>query len=114
MAPIQQFKKVSVVQRRYSKRVYTTLDAGQAAVHVIAQHSATCVRTLGSLSILTSVGQAMSSAASCTRPTQLRISSTSALLQAFHLPDRSLAEESRSVSGANCRVMASRKQLNRF
>lgn len=49
----------------------------------------------------TRVGQAMSSAASWMRPTQLRISSTSALLHAFHLADRSLADESRSVSGAS-------------
>ena len=49
------------------------------------------------MSIRTSVGQAISSADSCTTPTQLRISSTMALLLARHLAARSAADESKSV-----------------
>jgi hypothetical protein len=61
----------------------------------------TCHITLGSSNIEISVGQAISSPASNTTPTQVRISSTRADLLAFHLGDSSETPESRSVKGVN-------------
>lgn len=50
-----------------------------------------------------SVGQAMSSLESCTRPTHERISSTSAALLALHFGASSLSALSRSVNGDSCK-----------
>lgn len=61
--------------------------------------------TLGSRNMRMSVGQAVSSAESCTMPTQDRISSTNADLLARHLGARSLSELSRSVKGDNYMVL---------
>jgi len=78
-----------------------TLDMTGSKISEMVSKMISCVGrgTLGSRNMRISVGQAVSSAESCTMPTQDRISKTSAALLARHLGARSLSELSRSVNG---------------
>lgn len=85
------------------KIINCTLEVTGSNISITVSRMISCVGngTLGSFSMRTRVGQAMSSDDSCTIPTQERISSTSADLQAFHFGIKSLAALSRSVNGDN-------------
>ena len=78
-----------------------TLDMTGSKISEMVSRMISCVGrgTLGSRNMRMSVGQAVSSAESCTMPTQDRISNTRAALLARHFGARSVSELSRSVKG---------------